>query len=247
MLECALADVAAVEGGELVRGDPVMAIRATPTGWLVTTQSGRNLATDLLVDATGAARISLSLLEADLPDVALDDLGSPQGYVSWRGRAPGAETWLLAWGSAASLEGLIQSTASGRIRLTCRHGAGAAAPETPPLGEIMESGGDEMARMLGGVRFESKAVRYWAPAARRIALDEMPVTERPLPVLVGDALVQTPPRFGEGIRQALNHAERLGAMLSGGTAVHGLARELALDARRVWLGAGLATPPTGAV
>lgn len=245
MIERALAAVAEAQGVRLGFGDAVETLAPGPVGWQATTPSGSPMTADLLVDATGGGRISLGLLEPHLPDLTLDDLGSAQVYVSWQGSGEPGPAWMVGWAAASdgaggtALTGLMQTTADGRVRLTCRHATDAGPGQAPPLEAIRQAGGPELAQRLDRVSLQDRPVRYLTPGARRVDLDAVDLSGLPPLILVGDALLQSPPRFGEGMRHALDHARQIEAALSRNTHPHQIARDLSLSARRVWLGVGM--------
>ncbi|MCR5876763.1 hypothetical protein LRS10_22955 [Phenylobacterium sp. J426] len=195
---------------------------------------------DLLIDATGGRRAVLSLLEAVLPDVFMDDLGGAEAFVSWTGRARGA-SGVIAWNDPGRrLDGLIQIGPAGRAALTCRY---SARRPPPSLDDVMHAvcdvAGSELAGRLGGMNFSGRGVRYTAPGVQRIALEETDLAGAPPLALVGDALLLAPPRFGEGLQRAFEQALTVRAALLAGDQ-RGLGARLARDARRFWAGDGLA-------
>lgn len=240
-LEGRMVRCAEAAGAEIRFG--AMAQEIVPDGarWRVRDSRGGRHEADLLIDASGSRRAVLTLLDGVLPDIVMDDLGGAESFVSWEGRSDHGAEGLAVWADrVGDLDGLMQIGPSGRATLTCRHAPGRP---TPSLAEVLPAvegaSGSGLAERTRALGFEARGVRYTAPGVQRIALEEADLAGLPPLALVGDALVLAPPRFGEGLQRAFEHALCIrNALLAGDAAT--LGARLADDARQAWAGNGLA-------
>ncbi len=240
-LERRLTEAAVGAGVEVRFGTAASAALVHGAGWRLGDTCGRVHDVDLLIDATGGHRALLTLLDAILPDIAMDELGGAESYVSWTGQIDEGPEGLIAWDDRdGSLDGLIQFGPEGGAALTCRHRAGQPAPS---LAEVMDAAqratAPDIASRMRGLGFEGRGFRYTSPGVQRIALEEVDRSHLPPFALVGDALILAPPRFGEGLQRATEHALVVrNALLA--REVDQLGTRLAEDAGRAWAGNGLA-------
>lgn len=239
-VECRLARAAEEAGVDIRFGAGPLEIAPEAARWRVRDSDDEAHAADLLIDATGGRRAALTLLDALLPDIVMDDLGGAESFISWNGRSEDGQESLRAWADPTrELDGLMQIGPSGRATLTCRHAAGRPAPslaEALAAFEVAHPAVADRTRTLG---LEVRGVRYTAPGVQRIALEEADLSDLPPLALVGDALILAPPRFGEGLQRAFEHALFVRDALFAGD-VETLGARLAEDARQAWAGNGLA-------
>lgn len=244
-VESRLAHAAEAAGVDIRFGAAELEIAPESPRWCVQSSSSSSSsdgahAADLLVDATGGRRAVLTLLDTLLPDIVMDDLGGAESFISWNGRSEDGPESLTPWADPTrELDGLMQIGPSGRATLTCRYAAGRPAPslsEAIAAAEVAHPAVAERVRNLG---LQVRGVRYTAPGVQRIALEEADLSGLPPLALVGDALILAPPRFGEGLQRAFEHALFVrDALLAGDAAI--LGARLAEDARQAWAENGLA-------
>jgi hypothetical protein len=122
----------------------------------------------------------------------------------------------------------------GAIRLTVR-ATDSKAPDAPTVIESLLLGANApwIAR-LGRFALEPRPLRHDSPLARRTGIlntDALP----PL-VRLGDALIQTAPRLGQGIAQITEHLTAIDTALRGGRPMHRLQAGLDVLADRRWNG-----------
>ena len=229
MLEATLGHAAGALGVQVLRGQPVTGVEPTSDGWSVRIPGSR-LAVDGVIDASGGHRAGIDLFDDHLPDLDLDDVGEPQAYASWAGRTVGGQPWLVACrDSHRGLDSLVQVLPGGMATLTLRHRAGCAPPDRDAVLEgLGDAGGAELRALLADVAFEPRPVRHLAPGARRVALERARSEAMPPLALIGDALMQMPPRFGGGVARAIYDAVSLADGIAGGQPVATIGRDLAM-------------------
>lgn len=236
-VETRLADAARSRAVEIRFGTGASQVEVEAGRWCIRDSDGAVHGADLLIDATGGRRASLGLIEGVIPDIAMDDLGGGESFVSWTGSAPQGREELRVWADPASgLDGLVQIGPGRRSSLTCRYTSGDPAPLLDDIADPVRRATD---LDVGSLGFEGRGVRYTAPGVQRIALDEVDLAHLPPLALVGDALLLAPPRFGEGLQRALEQARTVCETLSCGQ-TSALGARLARDARGAWSGNGLA-------
>ncbi len=164
-----------------------------------------------LVDASGARRASLPCLAA--AGAALPDSEVCCGRQTYHSlalqlnAAPPRQQWLIDDGPGQAW--LVDVTAGGRLTITRR------VEETTPTDGLVAALSRALARRsitrLGAWLQTAQPLgppcTHRAPPARRLLLTHPPAGW----LAVGDALVQTPPWQGNGVAQARQHAEQLGA------------------------------------
>ncbi len=225
-------------GVHLHFGDAVTQIRSANDAWTLQTETLSRFHGDLLIDASGVQRASLDLMGGQAPDVYLDEIHSPERHLSWSGQAAAGDPVLIAWASAP-LEGLLQVQADGRARLTVRGGVGDGCDLTAVLCALHAAGGPSLSDRLNNLKLDPRASLYISAGPRRVALEEARTEGLAPLVLIGDALLEVPPRYGEGISQALDQARQLGRHLKRGQ-IEGLGAALAEHAKAHWAGYGIA-------
>ena len=237
-LETALVQ-AAIDAGVLVEfGREARALSATGKGWHLDVESGHTFEADMLIDATGAHRAVFALLGDQAPDVPLDDIDAPERHVSWQGLAAKGDPVLIAWSNTVA-EGLLQVDATGRARLTARAGSGADLTPASVEAAMRASGGEALANRNQAIRYEPRGVRHTSSGARRVALEEADLSGLPPFALIGDALIEASPRYGEGVGRAVKQALMLGGLLREGKGAD-CADVLARQAKAHWAGYGVA-------
>lgn len=237
-LEASLHKSAVANGVELAYGQNALALRTADDGWRLEVEAGRAFAADLLIDASGAHRTGIDLLGDRLPDVPLDDIDAPERHVSWRARTGADDPVLIAW-SDETVNGLLQVGADGRVQLTARTGLGVGLTLERAREAVQTAGGDSLARRVAQIRFEPRGVQHTSAGVRRVALEEVDLGGLPPLALVGDALIEAPPRYGEGVGRAFDQALMLEDLLSKGKAAD-CAPLLAQQAKAHWAGYGVA-------
>lgn len=237
-LEASLQGSAIANGVELAFGQGARALRIADDAWRLDVEAGRVFEADLLIDASGAHRTGIDLLGDRLPDIPLDDIDAPERHVSWRARAAANDPVLIAW-SDRTVNGLLQVDADGRVQLTARTGLGECLTLERACEAAQTAGGASLARRIAEMRFELRGVQHTSPGVRRVALEEVDLGGLPPFALVGDALIEAPPRYGEGVGRAFDQALMLEDLLSKGKAAD-CAPLLAQQAKAHWAGYGVA-------
>lgn len=236
MLEAALGDAVEALGVPILRGRPVPGVEPVSDGWSIRIPGQRRVV-EGVIDASGGQRAGVDLFGDHLPDLDLDDVGEPQAYASWAGQTVGGRPWLVACRDPQrGLDGLVQVLPGGMTTLTLRHRAGCAPPDRDAvLAGLGDAGGSGLRALLADIAFEPRPVRHLAPGARRVALERARSEAMPPLALIGDALMQMPPRFGGGVARAIHDAVSLADGIAGGQPVATIGRDLAVQA-----------PPSGA-
>jgi len=237
-LEASLQESAVANGVELAYGQNALALRTADDGWRLDVEAGWAFEADLLIDASGAHRTGIDLLGDRLPDIPLDDIDAPERHVSWRARTAANDPVLIAW-SDQTVNGLLQVDADGCVQLTARTGLGERLTLERACEAAQTAGGVSLARRLAEMRFEPRGVQHTSPGVRRVALEEVDLGGLPPFALVGDALIEAPPRYGEGVGRAFDQALMLEGLLRKGQAAE-YAATLAEQAKAHWAGYGVA-------
>lgn len=238
VLEAQLLRSAIAAGVRMEFNQNARALAVTEGGWRLDVEAGPTFEADLLIDASGAHRAVFALLDDRAPDVPLDDIEAPERHISWQGHAAPDDPCLIAWADQA-VEGLLQVDSQGRVQLTARAGAGTDLTLASVEAAMRAAGGEALAKRLVPIQFDPRGVRHTSPGARRVALDEVDLSGLPPLALIGDALIEAPPRYGEGIGRAVEHALMLEDLLRGGRAAE-CAAQLARQAKTRWAGYGVA-------
>lgn len=199
-------------------------------GWRWRAGDGREGRADLLIDAGGAGS-SASRTAAIRLD--MDELDAVDRCWTWRGAAIGeARGWAIAARGIGGADALLARQADGSFRMTVRP-ASALPPEPQRLLDaIMMAAGGEWAVRMGAIRLEAAAARFQAPYARRTRLTNRAAL--PPMIRIGDALLQTAPRFGQGMAQIARHAALLASGLARGTPLPDIGTEIENDAAQGW-------------
>ncbi|PZQ21687.1 MAG: hypothetical protein DI569_11120 [Sphingopyxis macrogoltabida] len=198
----------------------------------------------LLVDASGS-----SVLASRTPGlhVAIDESDATDICWTWRGTAGRSDApWTIAARNVGRADGLwMIRTAEGRCTMTVRSPHGGDEDGTPfhLLDSLMLAAGHDWARRMGGVRLDRNPVRHCAPYARRV---EVALSPGAIPLVrIGDGLIQTAPRFGQGFAQIVEQIGLLQVVIAArGTPADAIA-SIETSADRRWLAAmvGVASQP----
>ncbi len=247
-----LADIEAVlitqaerRGAGLAFAAEVTSAAAEGDRWRLGMASGAHRTFDLLIDASGRRRVLLDLLGEVGPSVWMDELDCPEWHVSFAGVGPAGRPVQVAW-AARDLEGLIQIDGAGRATVTARSGMSQPLSTDEILAAMQAAGGAAMGMLLEGLKLRPDALRYVSLGTRMMALDEADLGDWPPFVLVGDALIEAPPRHGEGMGRAIGQALMLAEHL-GCASPETCATDLTREARARWAGYGIAQALRSAV
>ena len=205
---------------------------------------GRSHHADLLVDASGSGHVLGRLPGVD---VTIEELAGTDRCWSWVGENALADApWLLACKGAASAAMLLRAP-DGTLRLTVRDTARAVPDPAAALDRLMLGAGAAWLARLGTIALDARPLRHDSPLARRTLIAH-PAALPPL-VQIGDALLQTAPRLGQGIAQIAEQLAALAAGLGNGTPLSRLHAPAAALADRRWAGlaisASLGAGPLG--
>lgn len=235
-LRQSLAERAGTLGVALLRGVTV----APPTGancwhWRVGDDA---LNADLLIDATGSGHW-LGRMAGFA--VTIEELDGTDRCWSWTGINDGPpQPWLLAARGAAGSATLLRGP-DGAVRLTLRQPGSDTPDPRIALDRLLIGAGAPWVERIGTVALDPRPLRHDSPLARR-TLVQAPT---PLPPLVrlGDGLIQTAPRLGQGIAQIAEQLEALAAAIAAGRPLSEWQCGLDRLAQQRWaglmLGAGL--------
>jgi len=237
-VESALARAAGMAGARLDYDVKVETVTPTQAGWYVGPASLPGQRFDLLVDASGAHRALLEGLGEAGPDVWMDEIAGPEWHMSMGGTSDRAMPGMVAW-SHDGLEGLLQIDEDGQVTLTARSSEAGRLGHERVRQAVGLAGGDALAKTVETISFSKDTRRYTSTATRLMALDQADLGRWPPFVLIGDALIEAPPRHGEGMGRALAQALTLSGILEAGP-TRGCAVELTRDARSRWAGYGIA-------
>lgn len=201
---------------------------------------GRASSADLLVDATGSGHM---LGRVPRIEITIEELSGTDRCWSWTGANDGRqEPWLLAAKSARASVVLLRGPDE-IVRLTLRD---LACPQNSPapdplvvLDRLMLGAGAEWLGQIGTIALDPQPLRYDSPIARRSRIAEQGAL--PPVVQIGDALIQTAPRLGQGIAQIAQQLAALAAAVAGGTPPARLHSALDPLAERRWAGLAINT------
>ena len=199
-------------------------------GWAWQAQGDAGTA-DLLVDASGSGH-----LLGRLPGiaVAIDELEGLDRCWSWTGTNDGPATpWLLCARTDEDSAVLMRGP-DGVIRLTLRGACEAEPAPLAALDALLLGAGAAWAARIGNIALDPKPLRYDSPLARRSTISEAELL--PPMVRIGDALIQTAPRLGQGIAQITEQLAALKAGLSSAAPPRRLQDALDALANRRWAG-----------
>jgi len=190
----------------------------------------------LTVDASGSG--VLASRTAGL-EVAIDESDATDICWTWRGSfGDDALPWMIAarnLGGAASL--WLCRHAEGRCTMTVRTADDEERPGSPfrLLDSLMLAAGHDGARRMGGLRLDCTPARHCAPYARRVEVRGAP---RGTPLIrIGDGLIQTAPRFGQGFAQIVEQIDLMRPAIVGDTSLPDAVAAIEASADRRWLAA----------
>lgn len=193
---------------------------------------------DLVVDATGSGHW-MGRMEGIA--VTIEELAGTDRCWSWTGLNDGPpQPWLIAARAPARSAVLLRGP-DGQIRLTLRQTGGAAPDPLAALDGLLIGAGAAWAGRIGTIALDPRPLRHDSPLARRTLVS----AEAALPALLrlGDGLIQTAPRLGQGIAQIAEQLAALAEALRDGTPAAQWQAPLTALAQRRWaglmLGAGL--------
>lgn len=198
----------------------------------------------LLIDASGSS--ALASRTSGL-HVKIDESEATDICWTWRGMAgSGAVPWMIAARDVGGADGLwMMRTADGRCTMTVRFPDGGSAAGAPfhLLDSLMLAAGHDWARRMDGVRLAPDPVRHCAPYARRVEVTASP-DAIPL-VRIGDGLIQTAPRFGQGFAQIVEQIGLLQSVIATCAPPSDAIAAIETSADRRWLAAmvGIASQP----
>jgi hypothetical protein len=227
----------AAAAGVGFHADGTVTARPNGASWLWGS-GDRDRDADLVVDATGSGHWLGRMEEIT---VSIDELAGTDRCWSWVGLNDGpAEPWLLAMRGRAQPALLLRGP-DGQIRLTLRQ-PGPAAPEPlAVLDQLLLGAGAAWAARIGTITLDPRPLRHDSPLARRTLVSAC----TPIPALVrlGDGLIQTAPRLGQGIAQIAEQLDGLAGALAAHMPISQWQTQLDALADRRWaglmLGAGL--------
>lgn len=190
---------------------------------------------DLLVDATGTGHWIGRMAGIS---VSIEELAGRDRCWSWSGLNDGPRRpWLIA-ARGAALSAVLLRAVDGTLRLTLRQpGAGTPDP-VATLDALLVGAGAGWAGRIGTIALEPRALRHDSPLARRTLMN----ASAPIPPLVrvGDGLIQTAPRLGQGIAQIAEQLDALADALAAGLPPAEWQRGLDCLAHQRWAGLMLA-------
>lgn len=213
------------------------AVIPLPTGnawhWCASDEAGE---ADLVVDATGSSHWLGRMRGIE---VTIEELAGTDRCWSWTGMNDGSpHPWLLAARAPAQSAVLLRGP-DGQIHLTLRK-SGAATPDPLDVLDRLLIGTDAaLAARIGSIALEPRPLRHDSPLARRTIV----AADRPLPPLVrlGDGLIQTAPRLGQGIAQIAEQLAALAQAAGDGTPPARWQTVITPLAERRWTGLVLGT------
>ena len=209
-------------------GEP--AIVADGDVWRWDDGAGHGGPADLLIDASGAGAAVGRIAGVDL---AMEELDTVDRCWTWHGTSAGPGcAWTIAARAILASDALLVRRNDGGFRMTVR--SASAAPPDPRLllDAILVAVGGAWQSKMGAIRLDPVAIRHQAPFARRTLVgnrESLPPTIR-----LGDALIQTAPRFGQGIAQIARHAELLASGLSESRGLWEIATAIKEEAAQRW-------------
>ena len=192
---------------------------------------------DLLIDASGHGQ---ALAAVSSIDIVQDEMAQRDVCHSWTGNAAGdPDAFLIIARQILGCDVALARFADGRCVMTTR---GLPSPHAPQmlLDAIMLASDAAWAQRLGTISFAKTPARYSAPLARVTTVTNADAL--PPVLLIGDALMQTAPRFGQGISQLTQHLTALSDALENGDNLHGLSQTLHRQAEARWAGMALSAP-----
>ena len=192
----------------------------------------------LLVDASGSGVLASRTVGLD---VAIDESDATDMCWTWRGTAGSRDDrWMIAArsvGVAGAANLWLTRTADGRCMMTIRCADHVDHPGSPfrLLDSLMLAAGHDWARRMGKICLHAAPVRHNAPFARRVEVTG-PAGGTPL-VRIGDGLIQTAPRFGQGFAQIVEQIDLMHPAITGDTSLANAADAIEASADRRWLAA----------
>jgi hypothetical protein len=158
----------------------------------------RRTPADLCIDATGSSRLVLKALE---PTLDLLEAGACGFYHSWQGTAAIPHppvTVIDRFGNDA----VLLTVYGNSVRLTWQSDGGVKAADRDDwLIQTARGAPASLAASLQTIRFAPRPQAYRAPAGRRTALEDVETDKGAVLIALGDCLLQTAPRLGQGFAQ----------------------------------------------
>lgn len=193
---------------------------------------------DLLVDATGSGHWLGRMRGVD---VTIEELAGTDRCWSWTGLNDGPpQPWLLAARAPETSAALLRGP-DGQLRLTLRQPGGAMPDPAAALDRLLLGAKAAWAARIGTIALDPRPLRHDSPLARRTLVSD-PASLPPL-VRIGDGLIQTAPRLGQGIAQIAEQLDALATAAAESRPLRQWQASLGALAERRWsglvLGAGL--------
>lgn len=166
---------------------------------------------DVLVDATGSGHWLGRMAGIA---VTIEELAGRDRCWSWSGLNDGPhQPWLIAARGTARSAVLLRA-ADGTLRLTLRQPGTNTPDPVAALDGLLIGAGACWGGRIGTIALEARALRHDSPLARRTQVS----ASTPLPPLIrlGDGLIQTAPRLGQGIAQIAEQLDALADALAAG-------------------------------
>ena len=203
---------------------------------IVATDGQVHRAFNLVVDATGASRATLSMLECSSANFFLDEIGDQTRYRTARFLLPNpgsGATWKSV--PADDPAGVLYGERNGRsLRLT-----GSTSPNRDGrvtcMGDIPLVFGASAATLVPKCAEFLDTTTTVAPPGRKLSAPK----DLPGWIAFGDALIQSPPRLGLGITSIFQQGRCLLTGLRAGEDAVGLRNRLNVYADHLWMSVGL--------
>ena len=201
---------------------------------------------DLLIDASGTgqalARLpGVNVVQEEMAerDVCYSWTGQASPTAAGRGAAGGGDAFLLLARGLMGCDSMLARFPDGRVTMTTR---GCYVPPMPQLllDTLLLASDAAWAQRLGTIRFPHMPARYSAPLAR---ITEFANADALPPVmLIGDALLQTAPRFGQGVANLTRQLHALSHALDRGDCLRALASDWQQQASAQWAALAITAP-----
>lgn len=233
-LRLSLAAQAAAAGAQSLR-DCTITPLANGAGWRWRAR-GTSGHADVVVDATGGGHWLSRVVGTA---VTIEEIAGTDRAWSWTGINDGPPLpWLLAARGCTQAAVLLREP-DGQVRLTLRAAQAAAPDPLAALDRLLIGAGAAWAARIGSLALDPRPLRHEAPLARRTLVGPDPA----LPALLrlGDGLIQTAPRLGQGIAQIAEQLEALAGALAAALPPGQWQARLDALAERRWAGLMLGT------